>query len=72
LIDLLVPFGTLKYADTMERIKNGSALRVRIDFTDGTSSPAPLEQCFVFRLEQTDAGGTNWVSHREECSQPTA
>jgi hypothetical protein len=66
-IDLLVPFGTLTYADIMERIRNESALRVRIDFTDGTSSPAPLDQCCVFRLGQTEGGGTNWVSYREEC-----
>jgi hypothetical protein len=69
-IDLLVPFGTLADADIMERIRNGSALRVRIDFTDGTTLPAPLEQCFVFRLDSTAGGGRRWVSYREECSAP--
>jgi hypothetical protein len=50
----------------MAEVRNGSALRVRIDFTDGTPTPTPLEECFVFRLVES-GGGTDWVSFQEPC-----
>jgi hypothetical protein len=66
-IDLRVPFGKVAYHDIAEQISAGAVLGVRIDFTDGTSSPTPLEQCFVFRLDHIEGVGDDWTSHLVPC-----
>jgi hypothetical protein len=66
----LVPIGVLTYDDIMGMIRAGESLQVRIDFVDGTPTPDPIHQCFVFRLEETVVTGTNWVSYAESCSAP--
>ena len=69
-IDLMVPTGSVTYAEIMDMIRGGLSLQVRIDFVDGTPAPEPLDRCFVFRLEETGGGGTNWVSHPAPCFAP--
>ena len=72
-LDVLVPFGVRTYADVMAAIKADDLLRVRIDFTDGTTSPVPVEECFAFQLEPTgeDGSGRHWVSKSVPCPSET-
>jgi hypothetical protein len=71
-IDVMVPLvpGVRTHEDIMGMIRAGESLQMRIDFVDGTPTPDPIHQCFVFRLEQTDGRSTNWVSYAESCSAP--
>jgi hypothetical protein len=65
-VDVLVPIGILTNVDMMRMLSVGESLQVGVDHVDGTPAPAPVVECFVFRLVE-GAGGTNWVSYRETC-----
>jgi hypothetical protein len=66
-LGLLIQFGTVTYPDILNAIRAGELLRVQVDFRDGRPTAESVVQYFVFRLEQDDAGGTDWVSHHETC-----
>src|SRR5688572_3030477 len=69
LLDIVLPFGAATYSDVMGTIKAGQPLRVHVEFEDGTDAAAPIEQCFVFRLEHIDDSSTGWISRSVSCNQ---
>ena len=73
-IDVMVPMETFTYADIIGMIRADQPLRIRIDYVDGTSAPAPIFRCFVFRLiddegpaDSKGKKGKHWVSSLEPC-----